>query len=79
MRRSVPHHHIRILATYISQRKVGVILHPVADGGDLTAFLPVYRDSRDAVLMVSKEKDAIVSLWVSGQWSAAHPPADDQT
>ncbi|KAF2184141.1 kinase-like protein, partial [Zopfia rhizophila CBS 207.26] len=40
IRRLAPHHHVvRVFATYVAKREVGVILHPVADAGDLEAFL----------------------------------------
>ncbi|KAF2016515.1 kinase-like protein [Aaosphaeria arxii CBS 175.79] len=33
------HHVIRVFATFTSKQEVGIILHPVADGGDLKSFL----------------------------------------
>lgn len=52
IRRLTSHRHvIRVFATYVTKREVGLILQPVADGGDLEAFLEDYRDLRstDAV------------------------------
>lgn len=49
MRRLAPHHHIiRVFATYVFQRELGLILDPVADSGDLANFLQDFRDSKDA-------------------------------
>lgn len=40
IRRLSHHHHvIQVFATYVAKREVGLILSPVADGGDLDAFL----------------------------------------
>ncbi|KAF2657970.1 kinase-like protein [Lophiostoma macrostomum CBS 122681] len=46
MRRLASHHHIvRVFATYVAQRELALILSPVADGGDLAAFLQEFRDA----------------------------------
>ncbi|KAH7077522.1 kinase-like domain-containing protein [Paraphoma chrysanthemicola] len=45
MRRLAAHHHIvKVHATYIAKRELAIILHPVADGGDLASFLQDCRD-----------------------------------
>ncbi|KAF2008101.1 kinase-like protein [Amniculicola lignicola CBS 123094] len=45
MRRLKPHPHIiQVFATYITQRELALLLTPVADAGDLAAFLQLYRD-----------------------------------
>ncbi|KAF2816580.1 kinase-like protein, partial [Mytilinidion resinicola] len=47
MRRLAPHHHIvRVFATYIARRELGLLLLPVADSGDLATFLREYHDSQ---------------------------------
>ncbi|KAF2872134.1 kinase-like domain-containing protein [Massariosphaeria phaeospora] len=49
MLRLATHHHIiQIHATYIAQRELAFILRPVADGGDLAAFLQDYRDGHSS-------------------------------
>jgi serine/threonine protein kinase len=46
IRRLAPHHHIiQVYATYIAQRELGLILLPVADGGDLASFLGDFQDT----------------------------------
>jgi serine/threonine protein kinase len=46
IRRLKSHHHmIRVFATYMVQRELALILTPVADTGDLAAFLQLYRDT----------------------------------
>lgn len=46
IRRVAQHHHmIRIFATYTTKDRLGIILYPVADGGDLDDFLgDLYQD-----------------------------------
>lgn len=42
-----PHHHvIRIYATYVDKREVGLILDPVADSGDLEIFLQDFKEAK---------------------------------
>jgi len=51
IRRLSPHHHIiRVFATYVTRREVGLILHPVADKGDLETFLHEIREDKAAEL-----------------------------
>ena len=46
MRRLGQHHHIvKVFATYIAKRELALILSPVADQGDLAAFLHDYQDT----------------------------------
>jgi serine/threonine protein kinase len=40
------HHIIRVFATYMAKREVGIILEPVADEGDLSHFLELIEDIR---------------------------------
>jgi serine/threonine protein kinase len=40
------HHIIRVFATYMAKREVGIILDPVADEGDLSHFLELIEDIR---------------------------------
>lgn len=48
IRNLASHHHIiRIFATYIGKREVGLILQPVADEGDLDAFLDRFREDME--------------------------------
>lgn len=64
MRRLAPHHHIiRVFATYIAQRELGLILDPVADGGDLANFLEDFRDSKDAGVDDPKKRDILYSAF----------------
>ena len=52
IRRLAPHHHIiRIFATYVAKREVGLILYPVADSGDLYAFLQDFNEAKAAHLV----------------------------
>ncbi|KAF2793965.1 kinase-like protein [Melanomma pulvis-pyrius CBS 109.77] len=45
MRRLAAHHHIiQVFATYSAHRELALILKPVADGGDLAAFLQTFQD-----------------------------------
>ncbi|KAF2000082.1 kinase-like protein [Amniculicola lignicola CBS 123094] len=45
MRRLASHHHIvRVFASYVRGRELSLILDPVADGGDLAAFLQAFKD-----------------------------------
>ncbi|KAF1995992.1 kinase-like protein [Amniculicola lignicola CBS 123094] len=45
IRKLAPHHHvIRVFATYVTNREIGIILSPVAEGGDLETFLQDYKD-----------------------------------
>jgi serine/threonine protein kinase len=49
IRRLAPHRHIiRVFATYVAKRQVGLILHPVADGGDLATFLQDFEEAKAA-------------------------------
>ena len=60
IRRLAPHHHIiRVFATYVSKREVGLILSPVADGGDLEGFLHDYKEEK-AAGTVQPEKSKIL-------------------
>jgi len=48
IRRLAPHHHVvRIFATYVALREVGIILTPVADRGSLDML---FQDANDGVL-----------------------------
>ncbi|KAF2260459.1 kinase-like protein [Lojkania enalia] len=48
IRNLASHHHIiRIFATYVAKREVGLILQPVADDGDLDAFLDRFREDAE--------------------------------
>jgi serine/threonine protein kinase len=40
------HHMIRVFATYMAKREVGLLLQPVADGGDLAQFLEQVEEIR---------------------------------
>ena len=60
IRRLAPHHHIiHVFATYVAKREVGLILHPVADGGDLGIFLQDFKEAKAAQL-VQPEKTKIL-------------------
>ncbi|KAF2105529.1 kinase-like domain-containing protein [Lophiotrema nucula] len=39
------HHIIQLFATYVAQRELAIILHPVADSGDLTAYMQDYTEN----------------------------------
>lgn len=48
IRNLASHHHIvHVFATYVAKREVGLILQPVADEGDLDAFLDCLREDGD--------------------------------
>lgn len=48
IRKVTQHHHIiRVFASYVTKTEVGVIMQPVADQGDLEAFLHSYWDDDD--------------------------------
>ena len=48
IRNLASHHHIiRIFATYVAKREFGLILQPVADDGDLDAFLDRFREDAE--------------------------------
>ncbi|KAF2686588.1 kinase-like protein [Lentithecium fluviatile CBS 122367] len=52
IRRLAPHHHIiRVFATYVAKREAGLILHPVADSGDLATFLRDFKEAKAAQLV----------------------------
>jgi serine/threonine protein kinase len=60
IRRLAPHHHIiRIFATYVAKREVGLILYPVADSGDLYTFLQDFNEEKAAHL-VQPEKNRVL-------------------
>ena len=60
IRRLAPHHHvIRVFATYTTKRELGLILHPVADCGDLETFLQDFREAK-ADQRVEPEKAKIL-------------------
>lgn len=48
IRRLSGHHHfVRVYTTYMAKLEFGIILEPVADGGDLSQYLRIYHDLRD--------------------------------
>ncbi|KAF2473709.1 kinase-like protein, partial [Lindgomyces ingoldianus] len=60
IQRLAPHHHvIRVFATYVAKREVGLILYPVADGGDLGTFLQDFKEAKAAQL-VQPEKTKVL-------------------
>lgn len=60
IRRLTPHHHvIRVFATYVAKREVGLILHPVANGGDLKTFLQDFKEA-NVTQLVQPEKTKIL-------------------
>ncbi|KAF2178860.1 kinase-like protein, partial [Zopfia rhizophila CBS 207.26] len=62
IRRLSPHPHIiRVFATYRTGRTLAVILHPVADGGDLASFLSHYRDLGDGDLVAQQSMKIILN------------------
>ena len=62
MRRLAAHRHIvQVHATYVVKRELAILLEPVANGGDLAAFLQDYRD-RD-LGDTSFETDEYKILW----------------
>jgi len=47
IRRLTPHRNvIRVFATYVAKREVGLIPHPVADDGDLGTFLQDFKEAK---------------------------------
>jgi serine/threonine protein kinase len=53
LRRLAAHHHIvKVHATYIAKRELAIVLHPVADSGDLASFL---QDCRDGLFQSPRE------------------------
>lgn len=41
------HHFVRVIATFTEKRQLSLVLHPVADDGDLNSFLEDIRDAND--------------------------------
>jgi serine/threonine protein kinase len=51
----VHHHLIQVFATYTTKDKLGMILYPVAEGGDLHEFLTKFRELRSSPLECQTE------------------------
>ena len=67
IRRLAPHHHvIRVFATYVAKREVGLILLPVADDGDLEDFLQDFKDRDVAQPKKTKILEASFGCLASG-------------
>jgi hypothetical protein len=76
------HHIIRVFATYMAKREVGIILEPVADEGDLSHFLELIEDIRlsDASdTIAAAPGSARSSIWLLSRWFGLHAQAKSKT
>ncbi|KAJ8111508.1 hypothetical protein OPT61_g5905 [Boeremia exigua] len=48
----IHHHFVRVFAAYRTRQHFGIILQPVADGGDLADYLESYHHRRDAAMQM---------------------------
>ncbi|KAF2252040.1 kinase-like protein [Trematosphaeria pertusa] len=67
IRRLARHHHIiRVFATYVAKGEVGLLLSPVADRGDLEAFLQDYNEKSPPIAQERRILESSFGCLASG-------------